>query len=489
MKQITILFCFLMLFGGVSYASDSLVPENNLTSSMVETMGSSYQLRIKEGDGSWVVAKVDSFFLQYTYNKALTAEPQFAIFEADGDVEVEVKVKEPITSYKLRPSNSGITVNKNGQTLSFVMNKNTRQLCLEINGQKKKPFLIFKNPVTENAPTASDANIQYFGPGNHKVSGTGAIGTLITGTVSQPEIIYLAKGAVVEGRIDLSGASNVVVMGSGILYNPPKAISGGNFAAINISNGTNIKIEGITCISRPDNWGVRVTASDAVEFDNFKLINEIRDGLDPLNSQNITVKNSFIMAHDDAFCLKGVKPGNNEPVENILVDNCILANMAGGNAIEIGYESVAPYYKNITFSNIKVIYSLPGGIAPDSNWPEGTLTIHPTQMKEYNDPLYMGIMPKIENVTYRNIQIESCEDDFIVDIFPNRNSPGAGIKNITFENITVIDSPLRPSKIIAREDHPISNISFSNFTILGTPVKSASQGNFTIEKAANVVFK
>ena len=456
---------------------------------VAEAQTKSFEVRIKSAGGNWIAATVDSFAKQYMYNGALTAEPQFSIFEADGDVEVEVKVKEPISFYKLRPSNNGITVNKAGQTLSFVMNKNTRQLCLEINEQKKKPFLLFKNPVEKNAPTASSATIQYFGPGYYKVIGNGAIVSLKTGSISQPEIIYFAKGAVVEGRIDLNGASNVVVRGSGILYNPPKNVSGGNYTAINITNCSNVKIDGITCVSRPDNWGVRLTASDAVEFNNFKLMNEIRDGLDPLNSQNIKVKNSFIMSHDDAFCLKGVKSGNNEPVENILMDSCILANMGGGNTLELGYESITPYYKNITFSNIWIIYSLPNGTSPDPKWPEGIITIHPTQMTEYNDPLYMGTMPPIENVTYKNIQIESCEDDFIVDIFPNRNSPGSGIKNINFENITVIDSPLRPSKIIARDDHPISNISFSNFTILGNTVKSASQGDFIVEKAVNVVFK
>ena len=167
---------------------------------VVEGQTKNFEVRIKSAGGNWIAATVDSFAKQYMYNGAMTAEPQFSIFEADGDVEVEVKVKEPISSYKLRPSNNGITVNKAGQTLSFVMNKNTRQLCLEINEQKKKPFLLFRNPVEKNAPTASSATVQYYGPGYHKVAGNGAIVSLKTGRISQPEIIYLAKGAVVEGR-------------------------------------------------------------------------------------------------------------------------------------------------------------------------------------------------------------------------------------------------------------------------------------------------
>ena len=155
--------------------------------------------------------------------------------------------------------------------------------------------------------------------------------------------------------------------------------------------------------------------------------------------------------------------------------------MAGGNCIEIGYESATPVYQRLTFQNLDLIYSLPNGDAPDPYWPEAALSIHPTQMSEYNSPASMGTMPPVRDVTYRNIQIESCQDDFFLDIRPNRNSPGAGIENILLENVSVVDSPFRPSRIVALTNHPIRNVTIRGLTILGHSVTNAQQGKITVK--------
>lgn len=103
---------------------------------------------------------------------------------------------------------------------------------------------------------------------------------------------------------------------------------------------------------------------------------------------------------------------------------------------------------------------------------------------DYNSPAYMGTMPPVREVTYRDTRIESCEDDYFFDIRPNRNSPGAGIENIRIENVLIIDSPFRPSRIVALTNHPIRNVTIRGLMILGQWITNAQQGRFTIENAA-----
>ena len=141
---------------------------------------------------------------------------------------------------------------------------------------------------------------------------------------------------------------------------------------------------------------------------------------------------------------------------------------------------MTPSYQRITFQNLDLIHSLPNGDAPDPNWPEAALSIHPTQMSEYGSPEYMVVMPPVRNVTYRDIRIEDCKDDFFFDFRPNRNSPGIGIESILLENVTVVDSPFRPSRIIALTNHPIHNITIRGLSILGQSVTKAAQGKITI---------
>jgi hypothetical protein len=439
-----------------------------------------FSVQVRQGKQPWQSISVYAFLKQTTYNRALTGEPQFVIFESHGDVSVEIEVKAPLKSFLVRPGSLNVKAVQNGQKILLTMNDKVRQLAVEINGEMKMPLLLFSNPIDLNQPDpkAIPSTMTYFGPGYHRINGDGAI---------QGKSVYLAGGAVVEGHFDIKDESNIEIKGSGILYNP-KIEGKDNLPVIRFTGCSNVSIEGIVCVQRPDNWGVKAIASHDIRYNNFKVITEIRDGISVLNSQRFTAQNCFIMAHDDVVCMKGVKEGRNQPVEDVLIEHCILSNMGGGSNMEIGYESVNPVYQRITFQDIDVIHSLPEDSASPV-WPTAVISIHPTQMTEYSDPAYMGVMPPIHNVTYRNIRIESAFDRFYFDIFPNRNSPGKGIENILFENITITDSPDRPSRILGRMDHPIRNITFRNLKINGRQILKASDGDYSIDNAMTVVFE
>jgi hypothetical protein len=436
-----------------------------------------YQVRLRPaGTVAWQIAPVYSFFQQRDYNWALTTESQFVTFDATGKIEVEVTVAGQAKTPVIRPLSRKIAVKQDGATLRFTMGDTARQLCLELNSDPRHPLVLFSNPPETDTPKSDDPLVAYFGPGYHKAGTIKSSGSGKT--------IYLAPGAVVEGSLAISEGDGVTVRGRGILFNPYPKEGKGHRTPLNIYASRNVRIEGIVLLNRADSWTFRSVASRDVTIENFHLLSEIRDGLDIINSQAVRVCDSFFMAHDDAICLKGLAgEGRNQPVEDVHVEHCVLANMAGGNGIEIGYESVTPVYQRLTFQNIDVIYSLPNGEVPDPQWPEAALSIHPTQMHEYGSPDYMGTMPPVRDVTYRDIRMESCQDDFFFDIRPNRNSPGVGIQNIFLENVSVVDSPLRPSRVVGLTNHPVRNVTFKNLNLLGQPITNAQQGRFVVESA------
>ncbi len=66
----------------------------------------------------------------------------------------------------------------------------------------------FANPVENIIPDQNDENVRYFGPGVHNP------GMM---TLEDNEIIYISGGAIVYGGIRANGASDIKVLGRGIL--------------------------------------------------------------------------------------------------------------------------------------------------------------------------------------------------------------------------------------------------------------------------------
>jgi polygalacturonase len=147
-------------------------------------------------------------------------------------------------------------------------------------------------------------------------------------------------------------------MGRGIL-DASKIERGAAPNPIRLLNVVNATISGII-LRDPQEWTVVPANCDSVVIDNIKLIGLWRynsDGIDVVNSRNITIKNTFIRAFDDNIALKGLKgvydPQHNNIMENIAVDNCVLWN-DWGRPIELGLETVTDTMRNISFRHCQV---------------------------------------------------------------------------------------------------------------------------------------
>jgi hypothetical protein len=78
------------------------------------------------------------------------------------------------------------------------------------------------------------------------------------------------------------------------------------------------------------------------------------DGIDLVDSQNVTISDCHIHAADDAICFKNNRP--DQALRNITVSNCVIRTLC--NAVKIGTNS-SGLFENIVFSDL-IVHNPPG---------------------------------------------------------------------------------------------------------------------------------
>jgi hypothetical protein len=267
----------------------------------------------------------------------------FAYFDMGGKTEIIINSTQDIKTLDIRPKEYGIKPTVEGKTIKFSLNK-ACQFVVEVNGSHRA-LHIFANPPETFNIDKKDPKVHYYGPGVHEA---GVI------KLASGETVYIDGGAIVYGVIESENTRNIKILGRGIL-DASKIERGGGPNMISLKNVTNALISGII-LRDPHEWTVVPKNCDSITIDNIKLIGLWRynsDGIDLVNSKNITIRNSFVRSFDDNIVIKGLTPYYNEhfkTIENIMVDNCVLWN-DWGRALELGAEIVTDTMKNITFSN------------------------------------------------------------------------------------------------------------------------------------------
>lgn len=111
-------------------------------------------------------------------------------------------------------------------------------------------------------------------------------------------------------------------------------------------------LEGIRILNTPS-WSVVFDSCceirvDGINLHCFDVVNS--DGIDLVNTSNVTISNCQIHCTDDAICLKNTVPGTT--LRNIAVTNCVIRTLCNG--FKIGTDS-AGNFEDITVNNL-VIY-------------------------------------------------------------------------------------------------------------------------------------
>ncbi|MGD1840886.1 MAG: T9SS type A sorting domain-containing protein [Thermonemataceae bacterium] len=413
-----------------------------------------YEIRVKQGSGTWKKVPVYDFFNRKEYSTACgmkkTTDTHFGSFESSGDIKVEIRViGTTVNNYRIRPTNDNIKGTRNGNKITFTMRDKARQLILEVNGNRTRPLAIFSNPPEVNPPTKGTSSIRYFGPGYHKLSGDL--------TKENSGAIYIAGGAIVEGHINYRRANNIKVYGRGILFNSNDISRG---PALKIGDGKGVEVAGITIVNEQDDWGFwLINASDAL-VKNVKVLSEVRDGIDIINSNDLRIQDCAVLSIDDCLALKGTIWGDGRAIEDVEIYNCVLGKLGQGHPYRFGGESKAPYMRRIKSQYVDIVYN---------NGCGGVMMVKPTNAITGSEKVAV-----IREITLENQRIEGSSGDLIT--IYSHSILNKDLNKFVFKNIKIIaDANVNAGRLHGVSSSYVRDVSFINVNDKGTVWTSASQ--------------
>lgn len=285
----------------------------------------------------------------YQRSATQTDVVSFVNIISDEKLDFKVKVKFPYEKIMIRPYSKEISYMDNDGEVSFTI-ENEGGYVFAPDDFHHTLYIFNSKPVES---PKEDEVTYYFGPGVHM---PGKI------TLHDNESVYVDKDALVFGCVYAENAENLHIFGNGLFDDASEGRVDGRCYE-NTTNGNikfydckNVRVEGVLFRDSAC-WCVNIFHCEGVLIDNIKVFGQWRyntDGVDIVNSRDITVKNSFIHSFDDTISIKGIEEYMEYDVENILVENCILW-CDWGNTCEVGIETLCRSYKNITFRNSDIM--------------------------------------------------------------------------------------------------------------------------------------
>jgi hypothetical protein len=436
---------------------------------------SRFVVHARAGEGPWQRVPVYDFFDQYTYNRTETGEPHFALFESEGAVSVRVTVAFEVREHVVRPLCRAVPSDRKGNTILLTLDDGTRNAALEVNGEARKPLLLFTTPPDRNPPAKGPGRKPlpgggvYFGPGLYPHE------HIDIRDADRP-VIYVAPGAVVDAHVELIGCRGFTLAGGGIIH-CPKGEPDGVPLKIDRCSG---EVRDVLLASREENWTVWLHGSDGVAFNNARVVGEIRDGIDPINTRNATLIGCYIQGHDDATSVKGLQWAGDKPVEHVLFVDCIMNNMGGGWGLcRFAMEQNAPRIHDVQFRNCDVIHNLANRAKPDyGHWSEGVFQIKPVE----------GKCGGISSVLLDGIRVEDCGDqEYLVEINPLL---GSGlIDGVVVRDFRRVGGPWRKSIVKGNGAYRVRGVRLSGLFDGDRRVEGASGKDLEVGPGVDIDFR
>lgn len=264
-------------------------------------------------------------------------------------IEVEPLTKSVDGKVMVKPYSKEIKPQKLENKILFSI-KEHGGYVLEIDDYHGFLYVLNNKPVVCESP---DKVTYFFGKGVHF---PGKI------TLKSNESIYVDKDALVYGCIFAENAENLHIYGNGVFddsceerfcepcYEP---YANGNLKFYDCKN---IRIEGVG-FTNSAIWCINLFHCFDVEINAINVFGQWRyntDGIDVVNCQRVTVKNSFIHSFDDTITVKGIDRYSYESNRDMLFEHCVLW-CDWGKTCEIGLETAAPEYQNIIFRDCDIL--------------------------------------------------------------------------------------------------------------------------------------
>ena len=378
----------------------------------------------------------------------------FAGFDFAGTVQVKVTAKQDLKAVKVGPQSYGIVPAVAGRSVRFQLAQ-PRKLCLEWNGSDQRPLFLFANGIEQypgGVPRPGQDRVRYFGPGAH------AAGVI---RPQSGETIYLAGGAIVYGRIAADGVRGVRILGRGILdgskWKP------GETSLLTVNNSADVEIRGLILRDSPC-WTVVPTRCERVTVADVKILNYRKnsDGINAVNSRQVTVEDCFVRNYDDSIAVKALHPDPRD-VEDITVRNCVVW-CDWGFALGMTYEARVANIRRLRFQNCDVLH----GMAC-----RGALGVK------------NGDRAMVSDVRFENIRIEDARVQLLELVVDrdmwSKDEQRGRIQGVVFRDIALTGGVFVPSTLAGHDTaHGIEEVVFENLRIHGKLITNAEEGRIRV---------
>jgi hypothetical protein len=373
----------------------------------------------------------------------------FVQFDFAGTVKISIRaVGRNLDRLKIQPASAGVKFSVKGKDTIVLALERPCRLSIEPDG-RRRPLLLFANPIEENAPKPGDPNVLYYGPGLHRPAG-GSI------EVKSNQTLYVAGGAIIEGAIFSESSENVSIRGRGIISgNPWPWGKGPRRHMMSLRSCRNVTVEGII-LRGPWSWTLVPTGCENVSITNVKIcaarVNN-DDGIDPVNSRHVVVRDCFLRTDDDCIAVKGLNRESGD-IDDVQVLNTVLW-CDRARVVLLGHESRAGAMRNILFRDVDIVHF--------GNWP--IFLLEPGENMELRDLLF------------ERIRIHGEGQDKFAIIRPAinqymRDKTWGHVRNVTFKDIDLSGKPGKYHVLIegGAEKNRTADLVFRNVRILGEPL-------------------
>ena len=435
---------------------------------------------------------------QRNYNQSESAG--FISFSADEQVEIKVKRKKAFDNAIIRPLSKKVDVSIVDDQAVFTL-KEHGQYVLEL-GDSHNALHIFFNEI-KDYPEAKDATI-YFGPGIH-----------FPGTIylRDNDRVYIDESAVVFGSLHSLGAKNVKIFGGGVLDNSceeritENCYENHTKGTFRIYNCENIDVSDIILVNS-STWIMSIFNCKDIHIDNVKIVGHWRyntDGIDVVNTENVLIENCFIRSFDDTITVKAIYDYP-RPIQNIVVDNCVMWCGWGKNC-ELGVETAGVEYKDIIFRNCDLIHNSMGAMCVSNG---NQADMHDVLFENINIEFQSDTMLEVvqfdENQEYDGYGkmmppslIKNLVNPFAIRIknketIERKRSDRLGdIHDITYRNINIYTDSEDIKPIIMMQtcdsERVIKNFTLENFYINGAKQENFDSFETIFQNAENITIK
>ena len=286
----------------------------------------------------------------------------FVRFSFEGRAQVEVTANREFRDFVIRPLSRGVKAVRDGRKLTFEISE-AGSYSVELDGHHHN-LTVFADEPEKRTVREGQKGVRYFGPGSHDIG-------LVE--LKGGETVYVDAGAVVYGAFIASNATDIAILGRGIIdmsrikeriLFDVKTGDGG----MAVLNATREFLVRMTCCSRiriedvtlRDSlcYNIGLFGCEDVDIRNVKVIGQWRyntDGIDLHNCRRARVVGCYVRSFDDSLCFKAHEGWGN--CEDCVFEKCVVWN-DWGKPLEVGVECRAPYLRRLTFRDIDVIHMI-----------------------------------------------------------------------------------------------------------------------------------